>query len=312
MNRQVLLRPENPAFQPQFWASEDVRLKFFKCVRWQLEETMDPIDCPYHYFCDSAYPGNYPPAVDMLVFLFTLASYLTTLFIMAMDISRRGQTCLSQSKRYLLPSGPVALPVILLALAKGYQINTVFPLSSIGPAILQLVHISALAFDHGANKDVKYAFFEASTISGILHASLYLDSVLLPYYTGFDALVSSTFSGECASCVCRKEVLIVGGMLVSYRGWSLTTFSVVGALCLRIVCRLFGEKIGNIILARPWLESVAWIFILKDCVYLATNSPPERSLLRVAAFGGILALICLHVIKWVCTMITKSHSKWKK
>jgi hypothetical protein len=248
----------------------------------------------------------------MLVFLFTLASYLTTLFIMAMDISRRGQTCLSQSKRYLLPSGPVALPVILLALAKGYQINTVFPLSSIGPAILQLVHISALAFDHGANKDVKYAFFEASTISGILHASLYLDSVLLPYYTGFDALVSSTFSGECASCVCRKEVLIVGGMLVSYRGWSLTTFSVVGALCMRIVCRLFGEKIGNIILARPWLESVAWIFILKDCVYLATNSPPERSLLRVAAFGGILALICLHVIKWVCTMITKSHSKWKK
>ncbi|WJX10602.1 hypothetical protein P8452_01300 [Trifolium repens] len=58
----------------------------------------------------------------------------------------------------------------------------------------------------------------SSTISGILHASIYLDSILLPYYTGFDALMSSTFSGECATCVCRKEELVVGGKLVKYKG----------------------------------------------------------------------------------------------
>ncbi|XP_041000719.1 uncharacterized protein LOC121246600 [Juglans microcarpa x Juglans regia] len=306
------LPPPHSAFQPEWAVSEDVRIKFFKCVRWQLEETMDPIDCPYHYFCDSNYPGNYPPAVDILVFLFTLASYLTTLVIMAMDISRRGQPSLGQSKRYLLPSGPVSLPVILLTLAKGHRIDAVFPLSSIGPAILQLVHISALTFDQGANKDLKYAFFEASTISGILHASLYLDTILLPYYTGFDALVTSTFSGECASCVCRNDVLIVGGLLVSYRGWSLTTFSVVGVLCLRMVCRLCGQKTANIILIRPWLESVAWILILMDSVYLVTNSPPERPTLRVAAFGGIFVLICLHVLKRACTLMIEWNTKWKE
>ncbi len=305
MNRQ-LLHSKYSEFQLE-WPTEDVRITFFKCVRWQLEETMDAIDCPYHYFCDSTYPGNYPPAVDMLVFLFTTASYLTTLIIMVMDISRRGQTCLSLSKRYLLPSGPVSLPIILLTLAKGHRINTIFPLSSIGPAILLLVHISALTFDHESNRDIKYAFFEASTISGILHASLYLDAIVLPYYTGFDALVLSNFSGECASCVCRKDVLIVGGLLVSYRGWSLTTFSVVGALCLRVICRLCGEKTGATVLIRPWLESVAWILILMDCVYLAKNSPPERTMLRVAAFGGVFVLICLHVLKRAYSLITKWH-----
>lgn len=310
MNRQ-LLPPELSAFQPE-WALGDVSLTFFKCVRWQLEETMDPIDCPYHYFCDSIYPGNHPPAVDILVFFFATALYLTTLMIMVMDISRRGHHCLSQSKRYLLPSGPVFLPVILLILANGHRINTVFPLSIIGPAILQLVHISALTFNNGANKDIKYAFFEASTISGILHASLYLDSVLLPYYTGFDALVSSTFSGECASCVCRKEVLIVGGTLVSYRGWSVTSFLVVGALCLRIICKLFGEKTGKIILITFCLETLAWILISMDCVYLTTNAPPERSMLRVAAFGGVMVLICLHVLKRACNHIREWQLVYKK
>jgi hypothetical protein len=100
---------------------------------------------------------------------------------MVVDILRRGQTYLSWSKRCFLPSGPISLPVILLTLAKGHRINTICPFSSIGPAILQLVHISTLAFDHEANEDIKYAFFEASTIFGILHASLYLDSIILPY-----------------------------------------------------------------------------------------------------------------------------------
>ncbi|KAL5859414.1 hypothetical protein ACOSQ4_000710 [Xanthoceras sorbifolium] len=310
MNRQ-LLHPENPAFQPE-WGLEGIRTTFFKCVRWQVEETLDPINCPYHYFCESSYPGNYPPAVDVLVILFTTSSYLATLVLMIIDISKKGGTFSGQSKRYLLPSGPVALPIILLMLAKGHRINSVFPLSCIGPAILQLVHISALTFNFGASEDLKYAFFEASTISGILHASLYLDAVLLPYYTGFDALVSSSFSGECATCVCRKEALVVGGKLVSYRGWSVTTFLIVGALLLRIMCRLSEANRRKITKISSFLENLGWILIIKDSVYLVKNSPPEQYLLRIAAFGGVFVLICLHLLKMACIQIMQWHSIHEK
>ncbi|KAK2649907.1 hypothetical protein Ddye_017396 [Dipteronia dyeriana] len=310
MNRQ-LPHPENPAFQTER-DLEDIQTTFFKCVRWQVEETLDPINCPYHYFCESTYPGNYPPAVDVLVILFTASSYLATLVLMIIDISKRGRTFLGQSKRCLLPSGPVSLPIILLMLAKGHRINTVFPLSCIGPAILQLVHISALTFNYGANEDLKYAFFEASTISGILHASLYLDAVLLPYYTGFDALVSSSFSGECATCVCRKEALVVGGKLISYRGWSVTTFLVVGALLFRIMRRLSEANRRKITAVKSLFEGLGWILIIKDSVYLVMNSPPEQFLLRIAAFGGVFVLICLHLLKKVCIQVVQWHSIHEK
>ncbi|XP_017969623.1 PREDICTED: uncharacterized protein LOC18613862 isoform X1 [Theobroma cacao] len=301
-----ILHPKVAPIQPE-WDLEDIRMAFFKCTRWQVEETLDPINCPFHYFCDSIYPGNYPPAVDVLVLLLTTASYLATLVIMLIDISRRGRPCLSQSKRFLLPSGPVSLPLILLALANGQRINILFPLSCIAPAILQLIQISALAFDIGADKDPRYAFFEASTISGILHASVYLDSIILPYYTGFDALASSTFSGECLSCVCRKEVLVAGGKLITYRGCSVTTFCVIGALCLRIICRLCVKNKGKFLSIKSLLESLAWILITKDCIYLVANSPPEQSVPQAAAFGGMLLLICLHALKKFCTRITQGH-----
>ncbi|KAJ6675118.1 TRANSMEMBRANE PROTEIN [Salix viminalis] len=305
MNSQLFRR--NLEFRAE-WPSEDVQEMFFKCVRWQVEDTVDPINCPYHYYCDSTYPGNHPPYVDVLVFLFTAALYLATLAIMVVDISRRGRTCLSKSKIYLQPSGPVSLPLILLVLAKGYRINTVFPLSCIGPAILQLLQVSALTFDSGGSgKDVRYAIFQASTISGILHASLYLDSIILPYYTGFDALVSSTFSGECASCVCRKEALVVGGRLIRYRGWSLTTFLVIGALCLRILCRVTGESKSRIMSIKSLLESLGLILITVDCVYLIRKSP-EQSLMRIAAFGGVLVLICLQMIKRMSAQMIQWHS----
>ncbi|CAK9144768.1 unnamed protein product [Ilex paraguariensis] len=287
MNSQ-LLYPEHPALQNE-WALEDIRSTFVKCTRWQLEDTMDPINCPYHYFCDSSYPGNYPPTVDILVAVFTTASYFATLIFMVMEVYSRGNTRPSrvQLRRYLLPSGPVSLPIFLLAFAKGQRINTIFPFTCIGPAILQLIHISALAFDDIADKDIKYAFLKASTISGIMHASLYLDSTIVPYYTGFDALVSSTLSGECISCVCRKEVLVVGGKLVSYRGWSKTTFLVISTLCLRMICRLSPENKGKIRLTKSMLENFSCILITMDCLRLVTKSPPERYLLRSAAFAGM-------------------------
>lgn len=295
--------PDYPTFQPG-WDQEEIHATFFKCISWQVEETLDAINCPYHYVCDKTYPANYPPAVDILVLLFTTASYLVTLVIVILDMSSgRGRIFVCESRRYLLPSGPISLPLIILAFAKGPQINTIFPLSCIGPAILQLVLFSALYFDNGADKDIKYVFFTASTVSGILHASLYLDSVVLPYYTGFDAVMSSTFSGECASCVCRKEPLVVGGKLVRYRGWSMTTFLVVGVLCLRIVSKISRGNAGKMSYIKDLMERFSWILIIVDCVYVTTNSPPERVMLRVAAFGGILLLIFLHVLKEACSKI---------
>ncbi|GAV73499.1 hypothetical protein CFOL_v3_16984 [Cephalotus follicularis] len=310
MERQ-LLHPENSAFQSE-WDPEDIRTTFCKCVRWQVEETMDPINCPYHYFCDSTYPGNYPPPVDIVVIIFTAASYVATLVLMVTRLSGRGRASFGHSKRFFIPSGPVSLPTIVLALAKGHRINTIFPLSSIGPAILLLVYISALTFDNGVDKDIKYAIFEASTISGILQASLFMDSVVLPYYTGFDALVSSTFSGECMSCVCRKEALVVGGKLVSYRGRSVTTVLVVAALCLRVICRLSEESKRKIRPIKPLLEGLGWILITMDCVYLVKYSPPELFMLRVATFGSIFLLICLHTVTEACTQIIKWHSSCLK
>jgi hypothetical protein len=307
MNSLIWLQ-KNPTFQPG-WDLEEIHATFFKCISWQMEETMDTINCPYHYVCDKTYPPNYNTlSIDILVFLFTIFSYFFTLVIVIMNIISRKKTIfLSQSKRFFLPSGPISLPLIILIFAKGHQINTIFPLSCIGPAILLLVLISALSFDNedGDNyKDIKYTFFAASTISGILHASIYLDSIVLPYYTGFDALMSSTFSGECATCVCRKEELVVGGKLVKYKGWSMTTFFVVGVLCLRIICKIYGEKVGKFVsMIKVFMERFSWILISLDCVYLIAKSPPERVMLRVVAFGSIFLLILLHVLKEACSQI---------
>lgn len=277
------------------WELHDIKTTLFKCTRWQFEDTLDPFNCPFHYFCDSIFPGTYPPGIDFLFYSFTAASYLTTLAIMLLDFTKTRQ--LNQSKRYLLPSGPVALPLILLGLAKGQRINAVFPLHCIAPAVLQLVQISALAFDNGPDKSLKNAIFEASTISGVLHASMYLDSVILPFYTGFDALVSSRFSGECPSCICRKDALVVGGKLNLYQGWSLTTFSVVVALCFRMACRLSGDRRWRIWACKPIVESLGWVLITKDCIFLLLKSPPEQPLAQAVSFGAMIVLICLHFLK---------------
>ncbi|KAJ4847746.1 hypothetical protein Tsubulata_006922 [Turnera subulata] len=308
MNLHHLLYQKIPALQPR-WDLEDTRISFFKCLKWQVEDTLDPINCPYHYFCDSSYAGNYPAYVDILVLLVASASYLTTLAFAVIDMCRRGQT--SRSKRYFLPSGPIFLPLILLALAKGSRINTLFPVSHIGPAILLLLQASSLTFDNGVDNDVRYALFETSTVSGILHASMYLDSVILPYYTGFDALVSSAFSGECPSCVCRREVLVVGGRLIAYRGWSVTTFVVVGALCLRVVGRMSEEHRSTVTQVKSLLETLGWILITMDCVYLVRYCP-EQTVSQVAAYVGILVLICLHLVKKVSIRITRWHLEYEK
>ncbi|XWS46330.1 hypothetical protein CRYUN_Cryun14cG0056100 [Craigia yunnanensis] len=126
----------------------------------------------------------------------------------------------------------------------------------------------------------------------------------LVHCSGIDALASSTFSDECPSCVCRKEVLVAGGKLISYWGWSLTTFCVIVALCLRIICRLSADNKGKFLSIKSLLESLAWILITKDCIYMVANSPPEQSILQAAATR---VLICLHVLKKFCSKITQWH-----
>ncbi|CAN0889175.1 hypothetical protein LINGRAHAP2_LOCUS16040, partial [Linum grandiflorum] len=87
MDVQRLLKFQNPAgFQPE-WGYEDVQLTFFKCTKWQVEQTLDPFSCPYHYFCDTNYPGSYPAYVDALFLLVVAAAYLVTFVVMVMELA---------------------------------------------------------------------------------------------------------------------------------------------------------------------------------------------------------------------------------
>ncbi|WOL20487.1 hypothetical protein Cni_G29292 [Canna indica] len=139
---------------------------------WQLKETTNLINCPYHYFCDNGYQGDYPPAVDYLVVLFATFSFLST----------------------AAPS---------LSLATGWEAQR-----------------TELAINgrNRAKTDIVYGVLEAFTVLGMLHASLHLDTIILPYYTGLEALRWLTFSGVCTSCVCRMDELVVGGSQSAYRG----------------------------------------------------------------------------------------------
>jgi len=284
---------------PHEWVPENVATMFFKCTRWLLEENSDLSSCRYHYYCDSTYPGDYPPVVDLSVFIFTIASYLSVTVFTLLRFKRRDISIGTSKRRYLLPSGPIALPLVLLILAKGSRINTLFPLSTMGPALHHLVHISALAFNYqSAERSVKYAVLEASTVSGILHASLYLDSVIMPYYTGLEALTKSTLSGDCATCVCRTEALVVGGRIVSYRGWSKTTMAVIATLFSRMLSRIFGEeKLRLVIKMTKMFEGVSWILIASDVFYLMITVPQDNVVLNAITYGGICVLIFLSVLK---------------
>ncbi|XP_021748237.1 uncharacterized protein LOC110714079 [Chenopodium quinoa] len=290
----------------------DIQRAFFKCTKWQLEETLDPLNCPYHYYCNSNYSGDYPSWVDNLAIVFITITFLATTVLMVVGMigGRKATplTRLNQLRRYFLPSGPIFLPIILVIMAKGHRVNTVFPMSYNGPAILHLVRISALAFNTETDSHFKYVFLEASTISGILHTALYLDSIILPYYTGLDALMLSKFSGECLSCVCRQQPLIVGGMLV-YRGWSVTTALVVATLIFRIFGRLTTEESkGKTMLMKFTMESLSWILMTVECFYLLIIPPPMRSWTKAASFSGVLVLMCLQFLKKITTSIVAQYN----
>ncbi|KAL5229571.1 hypothetical protein ABZP36_028347 [Zizania latifolia] len=284
-----------------------------KCTRWQLEETTDFITCPYHYYCDSAYPGDYAPAVGALVTALAAYCLLSASAFTVLEISRGSAAAAGRRRKYLVPSGPFLLPLVLLALAKGQRINAVFPLAQLGPALLLTLQASALAFRNEADGDLRYAVLEASTVSGMLHASLYLDAVVLPYYTGTDALRWSRFSGQCATCLCRMDPLVVGGRTVLYRGLSKTALSIIFALCSRMVCRIYGEERLSA-WTRSTLEAVSWVFVAGDAVYLVGWATAEGAAANVAVYALVAGLVFLcifcKVYKFLAWMETR-QLQWK-
>jgi hypothetical protein len=291
-----------------------VTRQILKCTRWQLEETTDFVTCPYHYYCDSSYPGDYHSAVGALVAAFAAYCFAAALAFTVLDLVRSGVAGVRGIKRkYLIPSGPFLLPLVLLALAKGQRINAVFPLAQLGPALLLLLQASALAFRNEADGDIRYAVLEASTVSGVLHASLYLDAVVLPYYTGLEALRWSRFSGECASCLCRMEPLVVGGTAMLYRGLSKTALAIIFALCSRMVCRIYGEERLSA-WTRSALEGVGWVFVAADAVYLVGWVSAEGGAVGVAAYSMVAGLVFLCVFGKVyrfLAWVESRQSQWK-
>ncbi|GLJ25118.1 hypothetical protein SUGI_0480390 [Cryptomeria japonica] len=182
----------------------------------------------------------------------------------------------SQGKaRYWIPSGPLSI----LVLAKEHRINRVFPLAYLVPAWLNLLHISALGFTsyeiNGVSKNLNVVVFEASMAVGMLHGSLYVDAVTLPYYTGVEASMSMS-SGIFSSCICRKEPLVAGGSFF-YRAWSSGSFVVFSGLVSRLAYGLWWND-GNaerfINFARWGLEFLAWGFTAWDVFKMGRNSPP--------------------------------------
>lgn len=323
---QVLFGAGRSAWRAAQHGGDAVTRQILKCTRWQLEETTDFVTCPYHYYCDSSYPGDYSAAVGVLVAAFAAYCFLSTLAFTVLDLVR-GSNGGSNSaaaaapapgvrgvrRKYLVPSGPFLLPLVLLALARGQRVNAVFPLAQLGPALLLLLQASALAFRNEADGDVRYAVLEASTVSGVLHASLYLDAVVLPYYTGLEALRWSRFSGECASCLCRMEPLLVGGSAVRYRGLSKTALAVIFALCSRMVCRIYGEERLSA-WTRSALEAAAWVLVAADAVYLVGWVAAEGGGVGVAAYSLVAGLVFLSVfgkayrfLAWV----EARQSQWK-
>ncbi|XP_078152381.1 uncharacterized protein LOC144547580 [Carex rostrata] len=278
------------------WALQDIKTSILKCTRWQVEETTDFVNCSYHYFCDSTYVGDYSAFIDLAVLIFISYCFMATTFftLVELTMAKRGipNNWILRKRKYLVPSGPILLPLVLLILAKGQRINTIFPISHVGPAILLLLQVSALAFRNEADQDLRYAVLEASTVSGILHASLYVDAVILPYYTGLEALMGSRLSGECTSCVCRNEPLIVGGKSATYRGLSRTTLSIIFALCSRMVCRIYGEEKISVSI-RNALEGLSWFLVAFDSVFLIRASAEWINCQVVCI--GVLALICFNV-----------------
>lgn len=127
-----------------------------------------------------------------------------------------------------------------------------------------------------------------------------LDSILLPYYKGSDALVSTTFSGKCSSCACRNEMLII---LVPRGGdqWPHFQLWVLSVEGLSADC---GKKTGTTILIRPWLESIAWIFDISGLCLSSNKLHPKGQCWELLLLE-VFVLICLHVLKRACTLTKK-------
>ncbi|XP_057833157.1 uncharacterized protein LOC131043935 [Cryptomeria japonica] len=291
---------------------------FLKCKVWQVEETLDTINCPYHYYCNTTYPGNYLAVVDWFAVLLAAALCLCLSGVMIWEVRGRlfGQDFSRGKARYWVPSGPLLLPLSLLVMAKGHRINSVFPMAYMAPAWLKLLHISALGFTgyeiNGVSKNLNAVVFEVSMAVGMLHGSLYVDAVTLPYYTGVEASMSMS-SGICRSCICRKEPLVAGGTFF-YRAWSYGSFVVFSGLLSRLAYGLWWND-GNaerfISLARWGLELLAWGFTAWDVFKMGHNSPPlQHGLPYKSVMAPLLLMLLLCFYKRVWNLYREIESKY--
>ncbi|KAH9308215.1 hypothetical protein KI387_036126, partial [Taxus chinensis] len=91
-----------------------------------VEETMDAINCPYHYFCNTTYPGNYSLVADWLAMLLAAAACLGLSGAVIWELRGilLGREFGRGKARFWVPSGPVLFPLALVLLAKGNRINS--------------------------------------------------------------------------------------------------------------------------------------------------------------------------------------------
>lgn len=278
------------------WEWEYAADTFLKCRVWQEEQTMySSLTCPYHYYCtNSVHPPSYSAIADWFALALAAASFLFLGGVVLWESRGRlfGRVFHKNTARFWLPSGPLILPLTLLPLAKGHRIDSLFPLSYIAPAWLQLLHISALG-NLGSYEElfagrvsvrdrVNAMVFEVSMASGIVHASLYVDSVAMPYYTGLEAFMSSSLSGICTSCICRSEPLVAGGAIWP-GAWSYGSFVVASGLLLRLgfgflqynwKWNRFLRDILN--LGGLVMEFIAWIVTMWEVMQLLHVRIPSR------------------------------------
>lgn len=291
-----------------------------------------PLSCPYHYYCtNNIHPSSYSAVADWFALVLAVASFLFLCGVVLWETrgSLFGRVFNKSTARYWLPSGPLILPLTLLPLAKGHRIDSLFPLSYIAPAWLQLLHISALG-NLGSYEElfagrvsvkdrVNAMVFEVSVAAGIVHASLYVDSVAMPYYTGLEAFMSSSLSGICTSCICRREPLVAGGAFWP-GAWSYGSCVVALGLLLRLGFGFlqYNWKWNRIIrdvldLGELLMECMGWMVTVWEVMQLLNISIPsgQQGVPYTFVVGPLTFILMLVLSKMIWVAIKGNSNKNK-
>lgn len=130
-----------------------------------------------------------------------------------------------------------------------------------------------------------------------------MDLTILLYYMGFNALVTSTFSGECPT---GKGVLVPAG------SWCPTGDCQTICLILasqvphvfRILCRLCLENKDKAIIMKSLLENF-WFYLHNYGLYLSNNMFAfGKIFIALCSLASVFVLNFLNVLQNSCTMLT--------